>query len=166
MSEKYKLVDIKGKGTGVILSDSEVNDVNNIPKGHYMPVVGVVIINSKNEILLQKRSRNKKMNPGKWGICGGKINLGENSLDAGIRETVEEIQVKLDKEDLQFLTMDTSDKVHFTVYYVRKDVELDNCILRKEEVEEIRYFKVEELDDLDNEGFEWLGSLKEIIEKI
>lgn len=166
MSEKFELVDINGKGTGIVLIGSEANNVSNIRKGCYMPIVGVIIINSKNEILLQKRSKNKKMNPGKWGICGGKINLGENSLDAGIRETVEEIQVKLDKEDLQFLTMDTSDKVHFTVYYVRKDVELDNCILRKEEVEEIRYFKVEELDDLDNEGFEWLGSLKEIIEKI
>lgn len=166
MSEKYELVDIDGKGTGVILTDLDANSVNNIPKGHYMPIVGVIVINSKNEVLLQKRSKNKKMNPGKWGICGGKINLGENSINAGIRETIEEIQVKLNQEELKFLTMDTSDKVHYTIYYVRKDIDIDKCVLRKEEVEELRYFKVEELESLDNEGFEWLGNLKEIIEKI
>ena len=166
MSEKFELVDINGKGTGVILIDSEGNNINNIPKGHYMPVVGIVIINSKNEILLQKRSKNKKINPGKWGICGGKINLGENSIEAGIRETKEEISVRLNKEEFKFLNMTTSDKGHFTVYYVRKDIDIDKCILQKEEVEELRYFKMEEIEKLDNEGFEWLGSLKEIIEKI
>ena len=166
MSEKFELVDINGKGTGIVLIGSEANHVSNIRKGCYMPVVGVIIINNKNEILLQKHSRNKKMNPGKWGICGGKINLGENSIEAGIRETMEEISVRLNKEEFKFLNMTTSDKGHFTVYYVRKDIDIDKCILQKEEVEELRYFKMEEIEKLDNEGFEWLGSLKEIIEKI
>lgn len=166
MSEKFELVDIEGKGTGVVLIESEANDVNNIPKGHYMPVVGVIVINSNNEILLQKRSRNKKLNPGKWGICGGKINLGENSIEAGIRETMEEISVRLNKEELEFLNMNTGDKGHYTIYYVRKNIDIHKCILQKEEVEELKYFKMEELEKLDNEGFEWLGSLKEIIGKI
>ena len=166
MSEKFELVDINGKGTGIVLTGVEANDVNNIPKGHYMPVVGVIIINNKNEILLQKRSLNKKRNPGKWGICGGKINLGENSIQAGIRETIEEISVRINKEEFKFLNMDTTDKGHFTTYYVRKDIDIEKCILQEEEVDELRYFKVEELEKLDNEGFEWLGSLKEIIEKI
>ena len=166
MSEKFELVDIKGKGTGVILIGSQANDVDNIPKGHYMPVVGVIIINSENEILLQKRSKNKKINPGKWGICGGKINFGENAIEAGIRETMEEISVRLNKEEFKFLNMNTSDKGHFTLYYVRRNIDIDKCILQKEEVEELKYFKVEELEKLDNEGFEWLGSLKELIEKI
>ena len=163
MSERFELVDINGKGTGVILIGLQANDINNIPKGHYMPVVGVIIINNNNEILLQKRSKNKKRNPGKWGICGGKIDFGENAIEAGIRETMEEISVRLNKEEFNFLNMSTTDKGHFTIYYVRKDIDIDKCILQKEEVEELRYFKVEELEKLDNEGFEWLESLKEII---
>lgn len=166
MSEKFELVDINGKGTGVILIGSQANNVNNIPKGHYMPVVGVIIINNKNEILLQKRSLNKKINPGKWGICGGKINLGENAIEAGIRETMEEISVRLNKEEFKFLNMTTINKGHFTVYYVKKDIDIDKCILQKEEVEKLRYFKIEELEKLDNEGFEWLENLKQIIERI
>ena len=64
---------------------------NNVPKGYYISVVGVVIINDNNEILLQKRSRLKRANPSKWGICGGKVDLGEAPIDVGVCETLEEI---------------------------------------------------------------------------
>lgn len=36
--------------------------------------------------------------------------------------------------------------------------------MEKHELEEIRYFKIEELEDLDNEGFEWLKALKKLYE--
>lgn len=68
------------------------------------------------------------------------------------------------KEDLRFLSMDTNEKIHFTVYYVRQDVDIDKCKLQEEELEEVKYFKIEELQDLDNEGFEWLDNLKKVIQ--
>ncbi|MCI8700178.1 MAG: NUDIX domain-containing protein, partial [Clostridia bacterium] len=135
----------------------------NVPNGCYISVVGVVIINENDEILLQKRSRFKRANPSKWGICGGKVDFGETPLEAGIRETLEEIWIRLNKEDLNFLSMDTNEKTHFTVYYVRQDVDIDKCKLQEEELEEVKYFKIEELQDLDNEGFEWLDNLKKVI---
>ena len=162
--EKHELVDIKGNKTGKILTHIEVRNPNNVPKGYYISVVGVVIINDNNEILLQKRSRFKRANPSKWGICGGKVDLGETPLDAGVRETLEEIGVFLDKKDLKFLSMDTNEKAHFTVYYVRKNVNINECKLQEEELEEVKYFKIEELQYLDNEGFEWLENLRKVIE--
>lgn len=162
--EKHELVDINGNKTGKILTHVEARDPNNVPEGHYIAVVGVVIINSKNEILLQKRSRLKRANPSKWGICGGKVDLNETTLDAGVRETLEEIGIRLDKEDLRFLSMDTNEKTHFTVYYVRQDVDIEKCKLQEKELEEVKYFKIEELQNLDNEGFEWLDNLKKVIE--
>ena len=163
--EKYELVTIEGKKTGNILTQLQVNSLDNIPKGYYLPVVGVAIINNRNEILLQKRSKFKRANPVKWGICGGKINLGEDPISAGIRETMEEIGIKLEKEEFKNLNIDTIDKVHFTTYYVRKDINIKECVLQKEEVEELKYFKMEELKSLNNEGFEWLEDLKKIINK-
>lgn len=161
--EKHELVDKNGNKTGKILTHIEARDFNNIPDGCYISVVGVVIINEDDEILLQKRSRFKRANPGKWGICGGKVDLGEMPLDAGVRETLEEIGIRLNKEELKFLSMDTNEKLHFTVYYVRKNVDINECKLQEEEVEEVRYFKIEKLQDLDNEGLEWLENLKKII---
>ncbi len=161
--EKHELVDINGNTTGKILTHIEACDSNNVSSGYYIPVVGVVIINKNNEVLLQKRSRCKRANPSKWGICGGKVDLGETSIEAGIRETFEEIGIRLNKEDLKFLSMDTNEKIHFTVYCVRKDVDVDECKLQEKELEEVRYFKIGELQDLDSEGFEWLENLKKVI---
>ncbi|MCI9000533.1 MAG: NUDIX domain-containing protein [Clostridia bacterium] len=70
--EKHELVDENGNKTGKVLTHLEARDLNNIPDGYYISVVGVVILNEVNEILLQKRSSNKRVNPNKWGICGGK----------------------------------------------------------------------------------------------
>ena len=161
--EKHELVDRNGNKTGKVLTRIEASDPNNVPNGYYISVVGVVIINDKNEILLQKRSRFKRANPSKWGICGGKVDLGETPLNAGIRETFEEIGILLNKDDLKFLIMDTNEKSHFTVYYVRKNVCANECKLQEKEVEEVKYFKIEELENLENEGFEWLDGLKKII---
>ena len=150
--EKHELVDRIGNKTGKILTHIEARDPTNVPAGYYISVVGVVIINDENEILLQKRSRYKRANPSKWGICGGKVDLGETPLGAGIRETFEEIGIRLKKDEFKFLSMDTNEKSHFTVYYVRKNVDVDECQIQQEELEEV-----------DNEGFEWLDDLKKII---
>lgn len=158
--EKHELVDINGNKTGKVLTHIEARDLNNVPNGCYISVVGVIIINENDEILLQKRSRYKRANPSKWGICGGKVDLGETPLDAGVRETLEEIGILLNKEELKFLSMDTNEKLHFTVYYVRKNVDVNECKLQQEEVEEVKYFRMEELQNLDTEGFEWLNNLK------
>lgn len=122
----------------------------------------MVIINGKNEVLLQKRSRLKRVNPSKWGICGGKVDINETPIDAGIRETLEEIGISLNKDNLKLLSMDTNEKSHFTVYYIRQDVDVNECKLQQEELEEVKYFKIEQIQDLDNEGFEWLDSLKKL----
>lgn len=163
--EKHELVDINGNKTGKILTHIEAREPNNVPEGYYISVVGVVVINEKNEILLQKRSRQKRANPNKWGICGGKVDLNETPIDAGVRETLEEIGINLNKEELKFLSMDTNEKMHFTVYYIRKNIDINECKLQEEELEEVKYFKIEELEHLDNEGFEWLEDLKKVIDK-
>ncbi len=161
--EKFELVDKNGNGTGNILTYVEACNTNNIPDKCYLPAVGVVIVNKHNEILLQKRSRFKKSNPNKWGVCGGKVNLGEDSIDAAVRETFEEIGILLDKDSLKTIRKATNGKYYFTVYYTRKNINLNECKLQEREIDEVRYFKIEELKSLDNEGLEWLDNLKKVI---
>ena len=161
--EKFELVDKNGSKTGKIITYFESRNPGNIPDEYYLQVAGVVIINNENKILLQKRSRFKLSNPGKWGICSGKVDLGETPLEAGIREALEEIGILLNKDELKFLSVYKDKKAHYTVYYVRKNVDIDECRIQEEELEEVRYFKIEELEKLDNDGFEWLDDLKKII---
>lgn len=57
---------------------------------------GVVIVNSKNEILLQKRADNKL-----WGLPGGLKELDETIIQCAIREVKEE--TNLDVEIIDFI---------------------------------------------------------------
>lgn len=59
------------------------------------PVIHVHIYNSKGEIYLQKRSKNKKIQPGKWDTAvGGHIVYGEPENEALVREAWEEAGVE------------------------------------------------------------------------
>ena len=161
--EKFELVDKNGNKTGKVITYKEACNSDNIPSEYYLSVVGVVIINDNNEILLQKRSKFKKSNPSKWGICGVKVRLKEETTDAGVREVFEEIGVLLDKNKLKIIRKATNGKAYFTIYFIRKNVDISECILQEKEVEEVRYYKIEELVHLESEGFEWLEGLKKNI---
>ncbi len=57
--EEYILVDENGNLTEKSLNQNNIY-IENIKKGYFLPVVGVVIYNDQNEILLQKEVGIKK----------------------------------------------------------------------------------------------------------
>ncbi|MBW2966665.1 NUDIX domain-containing protein [Candidatus Woesearchaeota archaeon] len=54
------------------------------------------IVNDKKELLLIKRQDNEVHCPGAWEIPGGRLELGENPLDALRRETKEETNLEIE----------------------------------------------------------------------
>ena len=161
--EKFELLDKDGNRTGKIMTGSDIDDKSRIPKGYYVAIVGVLIINDNNEVLLEKRSMLKKIDPGKWGMCGGKIDYNEDPITAGIRETYEEIGVLLNKDEMKMLCVNKSETAYFNIFYVRKNIDIKDCKLQKEEVDELRYFNIEKLGQLYDEGVEWLKELKKVL---
>lgn len=161
--EKFELVNKDGEKSGKIISIKDLDDKSNIPENYYLPVVGVVILNDNNEVMLQKRSRFKKSNPGKWGICGGKVDFGETTIEAGIRETYEEIGIKFKEEDFTEISRTIAGKGHYTIYCIRNNIDISKCKIQVEEVECLKYFPIQDMDKLDHVGFEWLDDLKRFI---
>ena len=76
-------------------------------------------------------------------------------------EKYELVDIKGNKTG-KILSIYTNEKAYFTVYYVRKNVNIAECKLQTDELEEIKFFKIEELQYLDNEGLEWLEDLKKL----
>ena len=55
----------------------------------------ILVRNSEDKILLLKRSPQSHFAPDLWGFPGGKIEAGESALEAVVRETQEETQLRV-----------------------------------------------------------------------
>src|SRR5689334_10976696 len=100
MEEQIDILDEQGKPTGEVDGIKSVHE-----KGLWHRTVHVWFVNSKKEILLQKRSHTSETYPHKWDIsAAGHISAGQSSAIAALRETEEEIGINLLPEDLIFIT--------------------------------------------------------------
>lgn len=59
-----------------------------------------IIVN--NEVLLLQRSLTHRIQPGTWGIPAGKVESGESTQQAAMRETLEEVGIDLSSERVDY----------------------------------------------------------------
>ena len=73
------------------------NRYEQLKDGEFRKVVHLCIFNSKGEMLIQKRNRNKNTWPSRWDVtCGGAVITGETVIEALERELFEELGLKHD----------------------------------------------------------------------
>jgi len=94
--EFFEVVDSEGRVTGLATRSEAHSNPSLIHR-----VVHVLVFNKQGDLLLQKRSLNKDIAPGRWDTSvGGHVNPGENVLDAAVREMREELGIEV--SELQF----------------------------------------------------------------
>lgn len=126
-----------------------------IPEGMYRMVVHVCIFNSKGEMLIQQRQKDKKGWSDLWDMSvGGHSIAGETSSEAAMREVAEEIGLKLDlKEKRPSLTIDF-DTGFDDIYTLVMDVDPDTLTLQQEEVQAVKWASLDEICGMiDDETF-------------
>lgn len=118
---------------------------DNIPKGYYPMVVMVVIRNSNGDFLMQKRVESKG---GDWGVTGGHPKAGETPLEGIITEVKEELGLDFSKEKFIEYESGCDGKDCYKMYFVNKDINMDDIIIQKEELSEVRWFSMDELKQM------------------
>lgn len=109
------------------------------PKGYYRLVVHVCIFNSKNELLIQRRTYNKKM-PGLWDVtCGGAVSTTEDSNIAASRELFEELGIKLDMSKLRPSITANFSHGFDDFYVINEEIDIKSLILQEDEVSDARW---------------------------
>lgn len=138
-----------GEFTGKIATREECHK-----NGYWHRAVYAFIIDDNGRVLLQKRSRNKKLWPNLWDVtAGGHVDSGEFGRQALIRETKEELGIQISDEDIKYIAGSTSvniqgdiiNKHYNECYLITKNIDISDIIVQKEEVEEVKYFSRDEL---------------------
>ena len=149
MEEKFDVLNELGEFTGKIATRDECHK-----KGLWHRAVYAFIIDNKGNILLQKRSNNKKLWPNMWDVTvGGHVNAGEFGRQALIREVKEELGIVINDDDIKYLIGSTSineqgdiiNKHYNECYLITKNINISDVKIQKEEVSEVCYFSKDEL---------------------
>ena len=176
MEEKFDVLNELGEFTGKIASREECHK-----KGLWHRAVYAFVIDEKGNVLLQKRSSQKRLWPNLWDVTvGGHVESGEFGRQALIREVKEELGIEIGDNDIKYLVGSTSINEqgniinkHFNeCYLIIKNIDITDIKLQKEEVSEVKYFSKDELlkkitnnyDGLTEKTGAW-NFLKRILEK-
>ncbi len=115
--------------------------------GVYHKPVWIWIINDKGEILVQKRALTKKKSPGKWDMpSAGHVDAGENCLTACVRETEEELGLKVKSNEFIFLKEYLNQKGWeiVQIYLLKNNTTEKDFVLQTEEVEQVKWLSYNE----------------------
>lgn len=120
--------------------------------GEFKLSVHTWILNSKGELLIQKRNENLKRNPGKWAFTGGAVDTNESSLNGAKREVKEEIGIEVKDEEIEYLLSFKREKGFVDVWLIKKDIAIEDLKLQDEEVSEARWVSLKTLIELAEKG--------------
>lgn len=131
----------------------------NIPKStvsdkEWLLAVHLWIFNSQRQFLLQRRSAAKKTSPLKWHVsAAGHVLSEESAIEAITRETEEEIGYVIDPGTLKYVGRfpHALHQCHIKTFLTVQDIDVDTLSMRPQEVCEVRWVSLAELQRWSNE---------------
>lgn len=118
-----------------------------IPENRYILIQSVLIQNTKGEILIQKRSKQKG---GEYALTSGHAKTGETPVQGIITEIKEELGLDVMPKELRLMHSERSDinQAFYDLFYLQSDYDISEMKLQKEEVEEVKWLTEKEVETL------------------
>ncbi len=123
--------------------------------GDWHRTVHVWLLNSKQELLIQKRGPTKDLDPNCWMVSvAGHISAGATKEDTAIKEVFEEIGITLKKDQLEYLFTSPRTFINDTyvfnelhdIFLVQVDILLEALKLEADEVVGVRWVQYRALE--------------------
>lgn len=160
--EKWDLYDAEGR-----LLNQTMYRGGKVPEGCYHRVVEAIFLNSRGEILLQKRSLHKKLYPEiLWYLTGGAVLAGESVEEACIREVKEEMGFVPDMKNARLIHHCVVDGLGFIrdVFLIFQDMPIENMHFQQDEVDDAMWLFPEDIpsEPAEWQAFSFMPHLKEV----
>lgn len=108
------------------------------------------LINPKKEVLIAQRALTKKHSPGLWGISvAGTVEEGETYASNIIKEAQEEIGIVITEDKLIVgpkVLVNDEHRYFAQVYFYESDTTAESFAIQKDEVEQVRWISVPDLE--------------------
>ncbi len=105
----------------------------------------IIIQNESDEYLIQKTSKEKGS---VYATTGGHVLYDETSKDAIMREVKEELGIDISNDEIVFVDSIILGTPIFDVYYLKKNIDLNDVVMQKEEVSDIVYMSKDKVLNL------------------
>lgn len=126
-----------------------------LEEGDYHLIVHVYPINSKGEILIQKRADTVKTKPGLWATTGGSVIAGEDFFAGCKRELKEELGLTATEENTRLIAMMQKPNRFRAVWLVRTEAAVSDLSLQKEEVADAKWATPDTIREMVKTGEFW-----------
>lgn len=148
--EEIDILNPDGSPAGFRLPRKKVHE-----EGLHHRSIHLWIVNNEGQLLIQKRSRDKKAHPGLWDVsCAGHIEAGDNSESTVVKETMEELGIEVKPSEFNYCFTVLTKNVHdsgryrdnefIDIFLMIKDISLESINFDKSEVEDVRYINLKD----------------------
>ena len=120
-----------------------------LPDGAFHTVIVVITKNSQGEILITKRSSEKKNSPGIWECTTGSVVAGESSISGACRELMEETGIKRKKENFKLIKSVVYKHTFTDCYLLRTDADDSEIKLQKGETDDYKWVDKETFEKME-----------------
>jgi ADP-ribose pyrophosphatase YjhB (NUDIX family) len=112
---------------------------------HRVGIVHLFIENSKGEFLIQKTSKDRDSI---YATTGGHVTYGSTFEEAVINEAKEELGIDITIDELKEVNTFIREKVVQKVFYLKKDINIEDIKIQEDEVEFVKWLSRETIDKL------------------
>lgn len=140
MEELVDIYDVDRNKTGIV---KRRNKSEYLP-GEYVLASKAVIMNSKGELLLTKRSRTKKIFPSKWEFNGGATKSGETTLISLERELKEEIGINIDTSKAKLLKTKVGKYLIKDIFVFEMNIHVQDIHFKDKEAQDAKWVTFDE----------------------
>ena len=114
-----------------------------LEEGEYINIVIVFMQNSEGKFLIQKTSKEKG---GVWATTGGHVKAGTTCDEAILEEISEELGINV--SEVKHVLTEKRGFAYQDIYYLKKDIDISDVTLQKEEVECVKWLSIDEINKL------------------
>lgn len=151
--ERWDIYDINRCKTGRTALRGCSAAEGGLQEGEYHLVVHICIFNTKGELLMQRRQKDKEGYPDLWDVsAAGSALAGETSAQAAARELFEELGIVHDfSSERPFLTSNF-ERGFDDWYFIQRDVDLCELHLQAQEVQDARWIDLAGVEQMMEQG--------------